>query len=48
MIRDVPRTLAAVVFDFDGVIFDSETPEYRIASPHFRTMRRHPDRGRLV
>jgi HAD superfamily hydrolase (TIGR01509 family) len=24
----VPRTLAAVVFDFDGVIFDSETPEY--------------------
>ncbi len=24
----MPRPLAAVVFDFDGVIFDSETPEY--------------------
>jgi HAD superfamily hydrolase (TIGR01509 family) len=24
----VPTTLAAVVFDFDGVIFDSETPEF--------------------
>ena len=28
MIRSVPRKPAAVVFDFDGVILDSETPEY--------------------
>jgi HAD superfamily hydrolase (TIGR01509 family) len=28
MIPSVPRTLAAVVLDFDGVILDSEMPEY--------------------
>jgi HAD superfamily hydrolase (TIGR01509 family) len=28
MIGSVPRKLAAVVFDFDGVMLDSETPEF--------------------